>query len=107
MDQSLDPFSVTVSDLSLLNTSASAVPRVNSDNIHIFPTVISDNILILETKGLENCKLSISNLNGQSLYNRDLTAGRTTLNTSFLKGGMYLVQVTNGAESTITKIVIQ
>ncbi len=102
-----DPFSVSVSDLSLYDTSLAALPRVNSDNIHIFPTVISNNALIVETKGLENCKLSITYLNGQSLYTTKLTAGRTTLNTSFLKSGMYLVQVSNGAESTITKIVIQ
>ena len=102
-----DPFSVTVSDLSLFNTAFAAVPRVNSANIHIFPTVISNNVLILETRGLENCKLSISNLNGQSIYNSNLTAGRTTLNTSFLKSGMYMVQVSNGAESTFAKIVIQ
>lgn len=102
-----DPFSVSVSDLSLLNTSAAAIPRVNSDNIHIFPTVISNNTLILETKGLENCKLSITNLNGQSLYNSSLNSGRTTLNTSFLKSGMYVVKISNGAETTIAKIVIQ
>jgi hypothetical protein len=102
-----DPFSVSVSDLSLVNTSASAVSRVNSDNIHIFPTVISDNFLIIETKGIENSKLSITNLNGQSLYNSNLSLGRTTLNTSFLKSGMYLVKVTNGDESSISKIVIE
>lgn len=102
-----DPFSVTVSDLSLFNTAFAAIPRVNSANIHIFPTVISNNVLILETKGLENCKLSITNLNGQSIYNSNLTTGRTTLNTSFLKCGLYIVQVTNGVESTIAKIVIQ
>jgi len=102
-----DPFAVTVSDFSLFNTSVSAIPRVNSDNIHIFPTVISNNTLILETKGLENCKLSITSLNGQSLYTSNLTVGRTTLNTSFLKSGIYLVQVTSGVESTIAKIVIE
>ena len=102
-----DPYSVSVSDLSLINTSAAAVPRVNSDNIHVFPTVISNNTLIIETKGLENSKLSITNLNGQSLYNCNLNSGRTTFNTSFLKSGMYMVQVTNGTESTIAKIIIQ
>jgi hypothetical protein len=102
-----DPYSVSISDLSLVNTAAAAVPRVNSDNIHIFPTFISNNTLILETKGLENCKLSITNLNGQSIYNSVLGSGRTTLNTSFLKSGMYLVKITNGTESTIAKITIQ
>lgn len=102
-----DPYSVSISDLSLVNTAAAAVPRVNCDNIHIFPTVVSDNILILETKGLDNCNLSITNLNGQSIYNSVLGSGRTTLNTSFLKSGMYLVKITNGIESTIAKISIQ
>ncbi len=102
-----NPFSVTISDLSLINTSAAAVPRVNSDNIHIFPTVVSNNTLIIETKGLEKSKLEITNLNGQSLYTSSLVAGRTVFNTSFLKSGMYMVQVSNGTESTIAKIVIQ
>lgn len=101
------PFSVSVSDLSLVNTSAAALSRVNSDNIHIFPTVVSDNTLILETKGLENCNLSITSLNGQSIYKSVLGAGRTTLNTAFMKNGMYLVKVTKGTETTIAKITIQ
>jgi hypothetical protein len=102
----LDPFSVTVSDLSLINIAYSAVKNMNSDKFSVYPGIISNNRLYVNSIGLDNSELKISSISGQSVLQQKVNSGKTTIDTGFLGSGMYLIQVSNGNENYINKIII-
>ena len=75
-------------------------------NISISPTVIANNILNISNSVKGNYEVSISNINGQTMYTNKLNSGNVSINTSFLKTGMYLVRVSNGIENCVQKVII-
>lgn len=95
-------------DISLMLAPPTGVKSTNeSYHISIFPNRITNNMLNIVNSGSEKSELFITNLNGQLLYKNYINAGNTSINTSFLKSGMYLVRVSNGADYYIQKIIVQ
>jgi beta-glucanase (GH16 family) len=95
-------------DISLMLAPATGLKDVSkSNNISIYPSVVTNNVLNIVNAGLQKCEISITNVNGQVLYNNNFNVGNSTINTSFLKTGMYLVRINNGTDNYIQKIIIQ
>ena len=95
-------------DFELTLNGTTAIPTVaNNSNISIFPTVISNNILNISNTDKGNYEVNISNINGQTMYQNKLNSGNVSINTAFLKNGMYLVRVSNGIENSVQKVIIQ
>lgn len=80
---------------------------VLKNKISVYPNVIKNNVLSVLNSGNETCSVSILNLNGQALYTGAEVAGNTSINTSFLAKGMYIVKVSTVSGSVVQKIIIQ
>ena len=87
------------------DVTSTALVAKNS-NISIYPTVIANNVLNISNSVKGNYEVSISNINGQAMYTNKLNSGNVSINTSFLKTGMYLVRVSNGIENYVQKVII-
>jgi len=84
-----------------------AMPLVSKNSqISIYPTVIVNNVLNISNSVKENYEVSISNINGQAMYTNKLNSENVSINTTFLKTGMYLVRVSNGIENCVKKVII-
>jgi uncharacterized protein YjdB len=77
-----------------------------NESISIYPTVIANNVLNISNSVKGNCEVSICNINGQAMYTNKLNSGNVSINTSFLKTGMYLVRVSNGIENSVQKVIV-
>ena len=95
-------------DISLMLAPETGLKDISkSSNISIYPSVITNNVLNIINNGSDICDIFITNINGQLLYNNHFNSGKSSINTSFLKSGMYLVRVNNGTDNYCTKLIIQ
>jgi beta-glucanase (GH16 family) len=68
-----------------LNPLPAGISDQNSDYISVYPNVVTNNLLNISTSGLNNCKVSITGINGQLRYSDRLNYSKSTINTSFLR----------------------
>lgn len=95
-------------DISLMLAPATGLTDINkSNNITIYPSVITNKVLNIINSGSDKSEISITNLSGQLLYTSHLNLGNSSINTSFLKTGIYMVRINNGTDNFIQKIIIQ
>ncbi len=98
---------VEYDDISLMLAPATALNELSAGKtISIYPTVIKNQVLNVANAGSDQFEMNITNLSGQSLYNNHFNSGNSSINTSFLKSGMYLVGIKNGTDNYIQKIII-
>ncbi len=89
-------------------TIPSATPLIlKNTNISVYPTVISNKVLNISNAGKDSYEVSILNISGQTMYTSRKNSGNTSINTSLLKTGMYMVRVSVGNDNYIQKIIIQ
>ncbi len=95
-------------DIQLMLTPSTGLKNMSaSKSISIYPTVITNNVLNVMSAGSDKYEINITNVSGQLLYSNHSYSGNASINTSFLKTGMYMVRVSDGKDNYIQKIIIQ
>jgi uncharacterized protein YjdB len=86
-------------------SSTSVVNQV-FNKIKVYPNLILNGVLKIWYSGEDVYSINITSMNGQSMYTDILHSGNGTINTSFLKSGMYLVHIKSGSEQHVEKVFI-
>jgi hypothetical protein len=73
------------------------------NNLQFYPNP-TKNELFIDTKDLNNTKLEVLDINGKTLFNRDLNVNNT-IDTSILSNGIYLFKITSDEGSLTTKVI--
>jgi hypothetical protein len=76
-----------------------------NDPFAIYPVPFQNYIKIKSTGSLSEFKITIFSLDGKLLYQTKLTANETTIHTSKLTAGNYILQISNGKENYNYKVV--
>jgi hypothetical protein len=76
-------------------------------NFSVFPNPASDKIIldIQQSKVIQNCYISIYNVNGQLVLRESLIKPQTEIDISKLNKGFYLIQLNNDGNTTIKSII--
>jgi alpha-tubulin suppressor-like RCC1 family protein len=77
----------------------------NSLNISVFPNPATDRITVEISGEMVGSNLSILNVEGQQLINRQITESKTQLDISALPSSVYFVRVTNNRTVKVGKFV--
>ncbi|MEQ9306817.1 MAG: carbohydrate-binding protein, partial [Marinoscillum sp.] len=74
----------------------------------IYPNPVVDKFIVdLETVGLDNGELSLSDLSGRLILKKSLSNMRSTVKIPFLERGVYLVTIQNAEVKYTQRVVIQ
>ena len=91
----VDPLIIGVHDISRSNRS-----------IQIYPNPANDKIFI-ELPDFKNTSIAINRIDGQLMQKISLQAEKTKIDISNLSKGIYFIQVTNGRETVVRKLIKQ
>ncbi len=79
------------------------------NNLEILPNPFNQNLRIrLDAEHVQNLKISLLNANGQEAISLDqINNGMIEINTDFLPSGVYILQLTDGKNSSTRKLIKQ
>ncbi len=102
----------TSSDLYKTSTSLNTVSNIALSGVSVFPNPLQQNKLTIKVDGVntsEIFKVTISNLQGQVVYQTDFSSKNfIEINTvGWLKSAVYLVSVQSGQKISTTKLIVQ
>ncbi|MFL9842840.1 S8 family serine peptidase [Flavobacterium rhizosphaerae] len=95
---------------SLIVTNASEILGVDANTVNLFsvwPNPAGSFINISLNNSAENSKVAVYDVQGRNVLSADISGTQTTLNTSNLTSGVYMVKVSQGDRNQIKKIVIK
>ena len=93
-------------DISLTLNPALNNKSFSFDTISIYPNPVTNNLLNISNSNSENYEIRIFNLLGENLFIDKNVSGNKTINTDFLRSGIYLLMVSNGTDNLTKKIII-
>lgn len=90
-------------------TLSTTTNTFTKSEIKIYPTVSNGEVFITSINNIENTKLNVYNLSGQSVHSETISISnnKTTLNLSGLNAGVYLVKIEKEDVKTTHKIIIK
>jgi hypothetical protein len=85
-----------------------SVENFSNTNTKIYPTIVTNNELYIESFSVGNSTLNIFTITGQKIRNSViLNSGKNFIDTSSFEKGIYLIQITNNGNPIIKKIIIR
>lgn len=81
-------------------------PMVAGDKMRLYPNPASDNVFVLLPAGSGNCRLEITNTNGQ-IADCKTVSGKTEFNVSNYPPGIYFVRAVGESYTGSVKMVVQ
>jgi len=103
-----DNWGATVSDVFQLTvTGAVKVPSIENVSIDIYPNPVTDYLTIAldDYEDQENISVSITDIAGKVVYERDLVSKKTEINLTQLSAGAYFLEVHNNLDVLRMKFV--
>jgi beta-glucanase (GH16 family) len=99
----IDDVSLTINPETILTSDK----LEKSDKPQIYPTLVKDFNLHISNPHSDKSEIVISDMSGKKMYSQKLDAGNSVVKTSFLKSGIYIVNIISDKDVYTQKIVIQ
>lgn len=86
--------------------STNITNQIDLDNLKVYPNP-ANNYLVVEfgKNNLNGASIQLIDIIGKSVYTKNVTTGRITINISDLAQGIYLLRFTNGLGNQVHKII--
>jgi hypothetical protein len=95
----------SVSLASTTNPSSVVGKTTESLKVSAYPNPVTDKLNIQLPENLAGSKISLVNTSGQLVFGGVLNNAYTTIDMANMPGGIYLLKIINGSQSSVTKIV--